>query len=284
MNWIKTGVLMAALMGLFMAAGHALAGPQGVRIAFFFALAMNFFSYWFSDKIVLAMYRAKEVPYEDAPWLHDMVEELAERADIPKPKVCVMPMDVPNAFATGRSPSKGVVAVTTGIMRMLDKRELRGVIAHELSHIKHRDTLISTMAATIAAAISYLGYMALFFGGGRRDGEGGNPIAALMMFILAPIAAMVIQMAISRSREYAADERGARIAGEAGGLSGALLKLERGPRMQAFRGAEATENLFIVNPFGGNKKGGGFSKLFSTHPSTQERVERLQALAQELGG
>ena len=283
MNWIKTGILMASLMALFMLAGHAIAGPQGVRMAFFLALAMNFFSYWFSDKIVLAMYRAKPVSEEEAPGLHELVAQLAERAGIPKPRVCVIPSETPNAFATGRSPSKGVVAVTTGIMQILDKRELAGVIAHELSHIKHRDTLISTIAATIAAAISYLGYLAMFMGGGRRDGEGGNPFAALLMFILAPIAAMVIQMAISRSREYAADERGARIAGEAGGLASALQKLERGPAMQAFRGAETTENLFIVNPFRGGR-GSSVAKLFSTHPATVERVARLQALSSELGG
>ena len=282
MNMLKTTVLMATLMALFMVAGHYLGGPSGVRVALIIALAMNFVGYWFSDKIVLKMYRARPVSEDEAPGLHRMVAELAARAEIPKPKVCVIPTDAPNAFATGRNPANGVVAVTTGIMRMLNERELAGVIAHELSHIKHRDTLISTIAATIAAAISYLGYIAMFFGGGRRDGEGGNPFAAILMFFLAPLAAAVIQMAISRSREFAADARGAKIAGEAGGLASALMKLERGPAMAAFRGAEATENLFIVNPFRGGR-GSSFAKLFSTHPSTEDRVARLQELQRELG-
>lgn len=284
-NWLKTGVLLAALSALLIVMGGAIGGRTGMTIALGFALIMNFVSYWYSDKIVLKIYKARPVSEEENPFLHRIVAELAQRAEIPKPAVYVIPTDVPNAFATGRNPEHGVVAVTEGIMRMLDKRELAGVLAHELSHIKHRDTLVSTVAATIAAAISYLasmGQWALIFGGfgGRDDRGGGNPFAALLMIIIAPLIAMVIQMAVSRSREYMADERGARIAGEAGPLASALMKLERGPKAQHFPQGDATEHLFIVNPF----KGKSLIQLLSTHPSTDDRVSRLRKLAGELGG
>lgn len=280
-NWVKTAVLMAALMALLMVGGHAVAGPQGVRIAFLIALVLNFGSYWFSDKLVLGIYRAKPLTEEQAPALHRLVAELATRAEIPKPRVYLINSDMPNAFATGRNPAHGVVAVTRGITELLDSRELAGVLAHEISHIKHRDTLISALAATIAAAISYLGYLFMFFGGSsRRDGEGSNPLVAIFMMLVAPIVAGMIQLAVSRSREYMADERGARIAGEARGLASALQKLEARAHAQAFPGAQATEHVFIVNPF----RGRGRTSVFSTHPSTQDRVRRLEALAAELGG
>ncbi|MEW6776971.1 MAG: zinc metalloprotease HtpX [Bdellovibrionota bacterium] len=281
-NWMKTAVLLALLSGLLLFVGNYLGGQQGLTIALGMAFLMNFASYWFSDKIVLAMYGAKPISETDAPGLHKLVEELSARAGIPKPRLYLMQTHVPNAFATGRNPAHGVVAVTTGLLQTLDRRELGGVLAHELSHIKHYDTLIATMAATIAAAISYLGHMLYFFGGrgGSDRDDRPNPGIALAMMIVAPFIAGLIQMAVSRSREYAADERGARIAGEAGALASALRKLQAAAHARPFAGAQATEHLFIVNPFRGLR---GF-QLFSTHPSTEERVRRLEALAAELGG
>jgi heat shock protein HtpX len=256
-------------------AGAALGGKQGMTIALIFALGMNAVSYWFSDKIVLKMYRARQVTESDAPELYQMVRHLSQKADIPMPKVYIIQQDQPNAFATGRNPQHAAVAVTTGIMRILTREELQGVIGHELAHVKHRDILISTIAAAIAGAVSYLAYMAqwaMIFGG-RDDDEGGNPIAALAMMIIAPIAALIIQMAISRSREYAADEGGAKIAGNPHYLSGALKKLHMASQKIRMDANPATSHMFIVNPL----SGGGFTKLFSTHPPIEERIARLES-------
>jgi heat shock protein HtpX len=250
--------------------------------ALLFAGLMNFGAYWWSDKLVLRMYRAQEVTAVEAPGLHGLVRELATRAGLPMPRVYLIPEDAPNAFATGRNPQNAAVAVTEGLMRLLDRDELAGVLAHELGHVKNRDTLVMTVAATIAGAVSMLASMAhwgMIFGGGRSsdDGEeGGHPAAGLLGIILAPIAAMLIQMAISRSREFVADETGARVSGNPLALAGALLKIETWSRqMPMTAGTPATAHLFIINPF----SGGGLVRLFSTHPSTEERVERLRAMA-----
>jgi heat shock protein HtpX len=243
------------------------------------AFGINFVSYWFSDKIVLRMYGAREVGEAEAPELYGIVRRLVQRAGLPMPKVYVMDEDQPNAFATGRNPEHGAVAVTTGIMRILSREELEGVIAHELSHIKHRDILVGTVAATIAGAISYLAQMAqwaMIFGGRRDDeGEGENPIAALVMMIVGPIAAMMVQMAISRSREYGADEGGARIGGNPLSLANALKKLSMASQRIPMEANPATSHLFIVNPL----RGGGLLKLFSTHPPIEERIARLEQMA-----
>jgi heat shock protein HtpX len=249
--------------------------------AFGLAVLMNFGSYWFSDKIVLRMYRAQPVTEADAPELYSMVRTLVQKAGMPMPKVYIIPEETPNAFATGRNPEHAVVAVTQGIMRILSREELTGVIAHELAHIRHRDMLTGTIVATIAGAISMLAQMAqwaMIFGGGRRDhdGEGGSPIAALVMMIVAPIAAMMVQMAISRTREFEADAGGAKLAGHPSGLANALLKLEKGSKMIPMQDAKpATAHMFIVSPL----TGGGLMKLFSTHPPIEERVRRLNELA-----
>jgi heat shock protein HtpX len=239
---------------------------------------MNFFAYWFSDKIVLKMYRAKEVTEAEAPELYGTVRRLAQKAEIPMPRVYIIDQEQPNAFATGRNPGHAAVAVTTGIMRILSKEELQGVIGHELAHVKHRDILISTIAATIAAAISFLAQMAqwaMIFGHRGDDDEGGSPIAALVMMIVGPIAAMIIQMAISRSREYVADEGGARIAGNPRYLSGALRKLHQASQKIPMKANPATSHMFIVNPL----SGGGILKLFSTHPPIEERISRLESMS-----
>jgi len=248
-------------------------------MAFLFAVVMNFGSYWFSDKIVLRMYKAQEISREDNPALFQMTEELAQRGGIPMPKLYVIPGDQPNAFATGRNPEHAAVAVTEGIMRVLSRDELRGVIGHELSHIKHRDILIGTIAATAAGAISMLANMAqwaMIFGGGQRsdDREGGSPLGAIAMMIVAPIAAMLIQMAISRSREFLADEGGAQMAGNPLSLAGALRKLDQRAKQIPMQASPATAHMFIVNPL----SGGGMMKLFSTHPPMEERVARLEAM------
>ncbi len=278
MNNIKTFVLLVSLTLILIWAGGALAGKQGMTIALIFALGMNFFAYWFSDKIVLKMYRAKEVTESKAPELYQIVRRLAQKAELPMPKVYVIEQDQPNAFATGRNPAHAAVAVTTGIMRILTREELEGVIGHELAHVKHRDILISTIAATIAGAISYLAYMAqwaLIFGGhGSDDDEGGNPLAAIIMMIVGPIAAMIVQMAISRSREYAADEGGAHISGNPRHLSGALRKLHMASEKIHMKANPATSHMFIVNPL----SGGGLMKLFSTHPPIEERISRLESM------
>ncbi|MBI3599509.1 MAG: zinc metalloprotease HtpX [Nitrospinae bacterium] len=279
MNTMKTVLLMTGLTLLLVLAGNALGGKDGMMTAFVFACIMNIAAYWFSDKIVLKMYGAKEVSYAQSPELHGMVRELTMRAGIPMPKVYIIDSDTPNAFATGRNPEHAAVAVTKGIMNLLSRDELTGVLGHELAHIKHRDILIGTIAATVAGAISMLANMAqwtMMFGGRRDDREeGGHPFVAIAMMILAPIAAMLIQMAISRSREYLADEGGARIAGNPLSLANALGKLQRGVQMAPMDANPATAHMFIVNPL----SGGGFLTLFSTHPPIEERVRRLERLA-----
>ena len=275
MSTIRTAGLMAFMFVLFALVGQALGGTGGMAIALVFALGMNVFSYWFSDSIVLKMHGAQEISRADAPELYDLVDRLRRRADLPMPRVCIIPQDQPNAFATGRNPENGVVAVTRGIMRALSREELEGVIAHELAHIKNRDILISSIAATMAAAITLLARFGFFFGGGR---ERGGFVGALLMMILAPLAAMLIQMAISRSREYVADRDGARIAENPMGLARALQRLESAAQSQPMRSSsQATSHLFIVNPFSGGMR--GLKSLFSTHPSTEDRVARLNEMA-----
>jgi len=277
MNNIKTMVLLVTLTLILVWAGGALGGRQGMTFALIFALGINFISYWFSDKIVLKMYRAKEVSETQAPELYTMIRMLSQKAELPMPKVYLIDQEQPNAFATGRNPRHAAVAVTTGIMRILSREELQGVIAHELAHVKHRDILIGTVAATIAGAISYLAQMAqwaMIFGGHRDDEEGGNPIAAFAMMIIGPIAALIVQMAISRSREYAADQGGAAIAGNPRYLAGALRKLHQASRQIPMKANPATSHMFIVNPL----SGGGLFKLFSTHPPIEERIARLESM------
>ncbi len=280
MNTMKTFLLMALLTVLLVLAGRAIGGQSGMMFAFVIALGMNFFSYWFSDKIVLRMYGAQEVDERQAPELYNMVRRLASQAQLPMPKVYIIPSDQPNAFATGRNPEHSAVAVTEGIMRSLSREELEGVIGHELAHIKHRDILIGTVAATIAGAITMLANMAqwaLIFGGRSSDDEegAGGLIGGLLMIILAPIAAMLIQMAISRSREYLADEGGARIAGNPRYLANALRKLHAGVQRIPMHATPATAHMFIVSPLSGR----GLASLFSTHPPMEERIARLEALA-----
>ncbi len=272
-NTIKTAVLLAALSGLLLYLGEALGGRGGLVTGFMFALVMNVGSYWFSDKIVLRMYGAKEVGPEHP--LHSMVTRLAQRAALPQPRVYVIPEPSPNAFATGRNPSHAAVAATEGVLRLLSEEELEGVIGHELAHIKHRDILISSVAATIAAAITMVARFAMFYGGGRDDErEGANPIAGIAMMVLAPIAAMLIQSAISRSREFDADAGGAAIAGSPLGLVSALRKLEVVGKKVPLDANPATAHMFIVKPFSLS----GLTSLFSTHPPTERRVEALMAL------
>jgi len=269
---------MLVLTLLLIFVGNLLGGQGGMMIAFLFAIVMNFGTYWFSDKIVLKMYKAQPVTREDSPELYRMTEELTARAGIPMPKLYIIPNDQPNAFATGRNPQNAAVAVTQGILRILTKEELMGVIAHELSHVKHRDILIGTVAATIAGAISMLAHMAqwaMIFGGGGRDNErGGNPIAMIVMIIVAPLAAMIVQMAISRSREYLADEGGAKMTGNPLYLANALRKLHTASQRIPMEANSATAHMFIVSPL----RGGGFTKLFSTHPPMEERVAKLEAM------
>ncbi len=275
MNTLKTASLMVGLTLVLVWAGAAFGGQSGMTIALIIALAMNGFSYWFSDKLVLKMYKAQEVSESEAPELHAMVRRLSQRAELPMPKVYVMNQDQPNAFATGRNPSHAAVAVTTGIMNILNREELEGVIGHELSHIKHRDILIGTVAATVAAAISYMAHMAqwaMIFGG--RDDDDGNPLVAIVMMIVAPIAAMLIQMAISRSREYAADSGGAGISGNPRHLASALKKLQMASQKVPMNAEPATAHMFIVSPLSGKS----MMKLFSTHPPMEERVARLEGM------
>jgi heat shock protein HtpX len=279
MNTLKTFVLLAGLTVLLVLAGNAIGGQGGMIIAFGFALLMNFGSYWYSDKLVLRMYGAREVREIEAPELHSMVRTLATRAGLPMPKLYIIPGEQPNAFATGRNPENSAVAVTEGIMRMLDREELAGVIGHELAHIKNRDILIGTVAATIAGAISMLATMAqwaMIFGGGRgdEDEDGGGIVSLLVMIIVAPIAAMLIQMAISRSREYIADEVGSRIAGNPHYLANALRKLHAASERIPLQANPATAHIFIVSPL----RGGGFATLFSTHPPMEKRVARLESM------
>ena len=279
MNTIKTTLLLGGLTGLLMLIGGYFGGQQGMIIAFIFALVMNFGSYWFSDKIVLSMYHAQEVNESQAPEIFTLVRNLALRASLTRPRVSIIPADTPNAFATGRDENHAVVAVTEGILRILNREELEGVIAHELTHIKNRDMLVSSIAATLAGAIVMLAHMAQWaaiFGGGSRDREndGGGVIGLIAMAILAPIAATIIQMAISRSREYDADAGGARISGKPYGLASALEKLSRASQSIPLQANPSTAHLFIVNPLTGRS----FMSLFSTHPPIEERVARLRAM------
>ncbi|HBA41170.1 MAG TPA: zinc metalloprotease HtpX [Deltaproteobacteria bacterium] len=278
MNTLKTTFLMALLTVILVTAGGALGGEGGMVTAFLFALVMNGVSYWFSDKIVLRMYGAKEISLEEAPKLHRIVQDLTLRAHMPMPKVYVIPQESPNAFATGRDEKHAAVAVTEGILDILSESELRGVLAHELSHVKNRDILIGTIAATMAGAISMLAYIAqwgLIFGGRGNDRrEGGNPIVALAMIILAPLAAMLVQLAISRSREFGADATGAAISGDPLSLAGALKKLQRGAERIPMDANPATAHMFIVSPL----TGGGLMTLFSTHPPLEERIRRLEEM------
>ena len=278
-NMFKTAILLGLLTAMLVLIGGAMGGQQGMAIAFVLALAMNFASYWFSDKIVLAMYRAQPVDEAGAPGLHAIVRRLAMRAAIPMPRVYLIPVDTPNAFATGRNPEHAAVAVTEGIMRVLSEDELEGVLAHELAHVKNRDVLISTIAATLAGAITYLAHMAQWgamFGGGRSDDdEGGrNPIALIAMAVLAPLAAMLVQMAVSRAREFQADASGARLAGRTYGLATALEKLEVASHVAPMAANPSTAHLFIVNPLSGQ----ALMRLFSTHPPIEERIARLRAM------
>ncbi len=286
MNGFRTTILLAVLTALLVWLGDMFGGRQGAVMALILAGGMNFFSYWFSDKLVLKMYGAQEVSPNDDPELHGIVQELATRAGLPMPKVYVMPEDTPNAFATGRNPQHAAVAVTQGIRRILNKRELAGVLGHELAHVMNRDILIGTIAATLAGAISYLAHMAqwgMMFGAGRdrdEEGGGGNIFSLLIMMIVAPMAAMLIQMAVSRSREYGADAGGAKICGDPLALASALRKLHMGaqniPLQVSNATANATAHMFIVNPL----SAGGIANLFSTHPPMEERVARLEAMAQ----
>jgi len=277
-NIFKTGLLLAVLTAMLVLIGGAIGGQQGMLVAFVLALAMNFFSYWFSDKMVLAMYGARPIEESEAPALYAVVRRLATRAQIPMPRVYMIASDTPNAFATGRNPEHAAVAVTEGILRILDQDELEGVLAHELSHVKNRDVLISTIAATLAGAITYLAHMAQWAAifGGRRDDdeEGSNPIALIAMAIVAPIAAMLVQLAVSRAREYQADATGARLAGRTWGLSKALEKLQMAQQVAPMDANPATAHLFIVNPLSGQ----AFMNLFSTHPPLEERIARLRAM------
>ncbi len=277
-NMMKTAILMAAITALFMAIGSMIGGRSGMMLALVVALGMNFFSYWFSDKMVLKMYNAREVDETSAPRFYAMVRELAQRAEIPMPKVYLIDEQAPNAFATGRSPEHAAVAATTGIVNVLTERELRGVMAHELAHVKHRDILISTISATMAGAISMLANFAMFFGGRDEEGRPANPIAGIAVAILAPLAASVIQMAISRAREFEADRGGAEISGDPAALASALDKIHRYAQGIPLHAAEAhpeTAQMMIMNPL----SGGGLRGLFSTHPATEERIARLMEMA-----
>lgn len=276
-NLLKTAVLMAAITALFMAIGAFVGGRAGMMFALVLALGMNFFSYWFSDKLVLRMYNAQEVDESSAPGFYRMVRELAERAQLPMPRVYLIQEDAPNAFATGRNPENAAVAATTGILRVLSERELRGVMAHELAHVKHRDILISTISATMAGAISMLANFAMLFGGRDSEGRPHNPVVGLLVMLLAPLAASLIQMAISRAREFEADRGGAEISGDPAALASALQKIQRyaqGLPMEAAERHPETAQMMIMNPL----SGGGLRGLFSTHPSTEERVQRLLAM------
>ena len=275
-NWLKTGVLMAAIMALFGALGGMIGGGQGMLLALLLGGGMNIFAYWFSDQMVLRMYNAQEVDETSSPYLFRIVAELAARGGLPMPRVYIIDEAQPNAFATGRNPDHAAVAVTSGILQLLSARELRGVLAHELAHVQHRDILISTVSATMAGAISALANFAMFFGG--RDAEGrSNPVAGILVAILAPIAASLIQMAISRAREFDADRGGAEISGDPAALADALAKIEAYASGTPMGSAEAhpeTAQMMIINPL----SGGGIAGLFATHPPTGERIARLRAM------
>ena len=277
MSFIRTAALLGLLTGILLVIGFFWAGIQGMTIFFVFALALNFFSYWYSDRIVLAIYRAKPISKNEKPKLHEMVEKIADEMDIPKPKLYLVNLPILNAFATGRSPKNAAVAVTTGLLKNLNSDEIEGVLSHELSHVKNRDTLTSTIAATIAGAIAYIGQMAWWgsFGGERR--QGGNAVL-LPLIILAPLAATLIQLAISRTREYAADKTGAITSKKPLALASALEKISKVASHYPLRGNAATSHLFIVNPFGGD----ALVNLFSTHPSVDSRIQRLKEIAKTI--
>lgn len=279
-NWLKTTILMAAIVALFGVVGAALGGASGMLIALMFAAGMNVYAYWFSDKAVLKMYGAEEITPDNVRFrnYYQMLKSLAENAQLPMPKVYVINESQPNAFATGRNPENAAVAATTGIMQILSERELRGVMAHELAHVKHRDILTSTIAATLAGAISALANFAMFFGGRDEEGRPANAVVSIIVAIIAPIAAMLIQMAISRAREFEADRGGAEISGDPLALASALAKIDAYARGIPFPTAEAhpaTAQMMIMNPLAG----GGIDTLFSTHPKTAERIARLEAMA-----
>jgi heat shock protein HtpX len=276
-NWLKTTILMAGIVALFGVVGAAFGGANGMLLALVLGGAMNIFAYWFSDAMVLRMYNAQEVDAASAPQLYNVVSELAQRAGLPMPRVYLIDEAQPNAFATGRDPAHAAVAATTGILQLLTPRELRGVMAHELTHVKHRDILISTVAATVAGAIFSIAQFG-FLLGGRGDGERPNPVVGLIVMILAPVAAMLIQMAISRAREFEADRGGAEISGDPDALADALQKMERYAKGLPLVAAEehpATAQMMIINPLSGS----GIQSLFSTHPATELRIERLRAMA-----
>ncbi len=278
---MKTAMLMALMTALLMLIGDFFGGLQGMTFMLFIGVAMNIYTYWNSDKMVLAHYNAKQVDRNSAPELYGIVEKLAQKANIPMPKVYIIDSPVPNAFATGRNPEHAAVAVNTALADILDKDELAGVLGHELSHVKHRDILISTVAASMAGAISTIAQWGMFLGGGRdENGESRNPIAAILVMIIAPLAAAMIQMAVSRSREYMADKSGGELCGNPNALADALLRIEAFANRRVMPGAtEATAHMFIINPFSGvNAK-----QLFSTHPSTQERVQLLREQARKMG-
>lgn len=277
-NWLKTTVLMAVIVVLFATVGAAFGGASGMLIALAFAAAMNVYAYWFSDAVVLRMYNAQEVDEQSAPRFYNMIRELSQNAGLPMPKVYIIDEAQPNAFATGRNPEHAAVAATTGIMNMLSERELRGVMAHELAHVLHRDTLISTISATVAGAISSIAQFGMLFSGGDRD-RNVSPVVAILIMILAPIAAMLIQMAISRSREFEADRGGAEISGDPRSLASALQKIHNYAHqipMEAAQQHPETAQMMIINPLSAE----GIQGLFSTHPSTEERVSRLMEMAQ----
>ncbi|WP_172201671.1 MULTISPECIES: zinc metalloprotease HtpX [unclassified Niveibacterium] len=276
-NWLKTSILMAGIIALFGVVGAAIGGKGGMILALLLGGGMNLFSYWFSDKMVLRMYNAQEVDAATSPYLYNMVEGLARNAGLPMPRVYIINEQQPNAFATGRNPDNAAVAATTGILQMLTERELRGVMAHELAHVKHRDILISTISATLAGAISALANFAMFFGGRDEDGRPANPLVGILVAILAPLAASLIQMAISRAREYEADRGGAEISGDPGALADALQKIDyyaRGIPMPSAEAHPETGQMMIMNPL----SGGGLAGMFSTHPPTEERIRRLRAM------
>lgn len=276
-NWLKTSILMAAILALFGVIGGLIGGASGMLVALLFGGAMNVFAYWFSDQMVLKMYNARQVDEASAPQFYTMVRELAQRAGLPMPKVYLIDEAQPNAFATGRNPEHAAVAATTGILQLLSAREIRGVMAHELAHVRHRDILISTISATMAGAISALANFAVFFGGRDAEGRPASPLAGIAVALLAPLAASLIQMAISRAREFEADRGGAEISGDPHALADALAKIEayaRGIPMATAEAHPETAQMMIMNPL----TGGGLGNLFSTHPKTPERVARLRAM------
>ncbi len=279
MNTIKTVLLLGLLSGLLLVGGELLGGRQGLILGLMIAVGMNFFSYFFSDKLALKMYRAQPVSPTENPEIYrkigPIVEKLTRRMGLPMPKLWMIPDESPNAFATGRNPAHASVAVTVGILRLMNEQEIEGVLGHELGHVKHRDILVSSVAATIATAITFMARMAFFFGGSRDDDDGGGPIGALAMLILAPLAAMLIQMAISRTREYGADAAAARYTGSPDGLISGLRKLETWSKRIPMHANPAQEHMFIIKPFGGRSM---MMRLFSTHPSTADRIARLEKL------